>query len=122
MFPIRLGARLGDDERCVGEYAWYDLNSDERTHPVGLKRPNLWGLFDLLGNVSEWCEDVWHADYMGAPAVATAWMDGESAQPRRVLRGAAWDMDAFRCRSAYRSFDWKQLGTSRFGLRIVVET
>jgi formylglycine-generating enzyme required for sulfatase activity len=112
---------FGDDERCVGDYAWYDVNSSEHTHPVGLKSPNPWGLFDVIGNVWEWCEDVWHADYTGAPTVGKAWMDGESRRPRRVLRGAAWDMDAFRCRSAYRSFDGKQLGTSRFGMRIVVE-
>jgi formylglycine-generating enzyme required for sulfatase activity len=112
---------FGDDERVVGAYAWYDLNSGGQTHPVGLKRPNPWGLFDVIGNVWEWCEDVWHADYTGAPSVGTAWRDGEPTQPRRVLRGAAWDMDAFRCRSAYRSFDWKHLGTSRFGLRIVAE-
>jgi formylglycine-generating enzyme required for sulfatase activity len=112
---------FGDDEQGLGEYAWYELNSDEQTHPVGLRLPNPWGLSDLLGNVWEWCEDIWHADYTGAPSSGTAWMEGESAQPRRVLRGAAWDMDAFRCRSAYRSHDWKQLGTSRFGVRIVLE-
>jgi formylglycine-generating enzyme required for sulfatase activity len=112
---------FGDDERGIDECAWYELNSREGTHPVGLKRPNAWGLFDLIGNVWEWCEDVWHADYTGAPSVGAAWMEGESAQPRRVLRGGAWDMDVFRCRSAYRSYDWMQLGTSRFGMRVVVE-
>ncbi len=46
---------------------------------------------------------------------------GEEEQPRRVLRGGAWDMDLFRCRSAYRSFDWKDLATDRFGLRIAID-
>jgi formylglycine-generating enzyme required for sulfatase activity len=112
---------FGDDDRCVGEYAWFDLNSSDHTHPVGLKRPNPWGLCDIIGNVWEWCEDVWYADYTAASMVGAPWMDGEQAQPRRVLRGAAWDMDAFRCRSAYRSFEGKELGTSRFGMRIVIE-
>jgi formylglycine-generating enzyme required for sulfatase activity len=108
-------------EQDVGEYAWYDLNSGERTHPVGLKKPNTWGLFDMTGNVWEWCEDVWHSDYDDAPSDGSAWMHNEDKQPRRSLRGAAWDMDAFRCRTAYRSYDWKHISTSRFGMRIVVD-
>jgi formylglycine-generating enzyme required for sulfatase activity len=76
------------------DYAWFNLNSGERTHPVGLKRPNPWGLHDMIGNVWEWCADVWHDNYSGAPHDGGARLEGELDQPRRCLRGAAWDMDA----------------------------
>jgi formylglycine-generating enzyme required for sulfatase activity len=103
------------------EYAWFDMNSDEHTRPVGLKRPNPWGLHDMVGNVWEWCADVWHGDYVNAPSDGSPWLDGEARQPRRCLRGGAWDMNAFRCRSTYRSYDYKDLPTSRFGFRVAVD-
>ncbi|MCU0727854.1 MAG: formylglycine-generating enzyme family protein, partial [Planctomycetes bacterium] len=67
----RAGSRteycFGDDEAKLGEYAWFDANSGGRAHAAGTKRPNAWGLYDLHGNVWEWCEDRWHDDYEGAP-------------------------------------------------------
>ena len=113
---------FGDDAKMLSEYAWFELNSDERAHPVGLKRPNAWGLFDMVGNVWEWCEDVWHGDYTGAPEDGTAWMTNQEWQDRRVVRGAAWNMDAFRCRCSYRSYDHKGTATDQLGFRIVVDT
>jgi formylglycine-generating enzyme required for sulfatase activity len=106
--------------QVLAEYAWFDLNSGDRTHPVGQKRPNPWGFHDILGNVWEWCADTWHASYVGAPSDGVPWLDNETLQPRPCLRGGAWDMNSFRCRSTYRSFDWKELATNRFGLRIAV--
>ena len=120
------GPVLDDNEvpwearQALCEYAWFDLNSADGTQPVGLKRPNPWGLHDMLGNVWEWCADVWHADYAGAPDDGSPWTQGEERQPRRCLRGGAWDMNAFRCRSPYRSYDHRDLATNRFGFRVAV--
>src|SRR5262249_54775321 len=102
------------------EYAWFEENSREETHAVGLKKPNPWEFFDIVGNLWEWCEDVWHSDYVGALIDGSPWRSAADPQPRRCLRGGAWNMDAFRCRSFYRSWDRKDVATNRFGFRIGV--
>ncbi len=58
---------FGDDESQLGDYAWFIDNSDNVTHPVGQKRPNLWGIYDMHGNVWEWCADKYHASYATKP-------------------------------------------------------
>jgi len=112
---------IPEARRALYDFAWFDLTSCGRTHPVGLKLPNPWGLYDMIGNVWEWCSDVWHADYNDAPSDGAPRLDKLARQPQRCLRGGAWDMNAFRCRSSYRSYDHKGLATNRFGLRIAVE-
>jgi formylglycine-generating enzyme required for sulfatase activity len=92
----------GDDPgyTSLTKYAWYYDNSGETTHPVGQKLANPWGLYDMHGNVYEWCQDWWSDSLPGGIAIdpqgpATGWF--------RVLRGGSWDYDASFCRSAYRN-------------------
>lgn len=91
---------FGDDEDQLGDYAWYGDNPDNTTHPVGQKKANSWGLYDMHGNVWEWCEDGWHKNYQNAPKDGTAWNNNDSQA--RVLRGGSWDMAPSYCRSACR--------------------
>ncbi|MBF0141494.1 MAG: formylglycine-generating enzyme family protein [Magnetococcales bacterium] len=71
------------------------------THPVAMKNPNLWGLYDMLGNVFEWCADAWHDSYEGAPVDGRVWEnDGPTAV--RVFRGGSWSTQARLVRAAFR--------------------
>jgi len=109
---------FGDDEKLLGEYAWYEHNSGERTHPVGEKKPNAWGLHDMHGNVCEWCEDVWQGSYQGAPSDGSAWV--KEAGGMRVRRGGAWNFSPGPCRSHVRSGNTPGSDTNRPGLRVVL--
>jgi formylglycine-generating enzyme required for sulfatase activity len=94
---------LGDDESKLGDYAWYADNSDWKTHPVGQKKPNPWGLYDMHGNVWEWVQDCWHSDYNGAPTDGSAWVVAcKYAGADRVFLGGSWLYYARFCRSASR--------------------
>jgi len=70
--------------------------------PVGMYPPNAWGLYDMHGNVDEWCEDVWHSSYEGAPTDGSAWLEGETKIPFRVMRGGWASATEFVCTSASR--------------------
>jgi formylglycine-generating enzyme required for sulfatase activity len=89
---------FGDDEAKLEEYAWYSKNSQDKTHPVGQRKPNAWGLYDMHGNVLEWCQDR-YGDYPAGPVTDPT---GSASGERRVLRGGSWDSDARYTRSANR--------------------
>ena len=78
---------FGDDASQLGKYAWYDANSSSTTHTVGGKTPNGWGLFDMHGNVWEWCQD-WHARYGN---VDVSDPTGPASGSGRGLRGGSFD-------------------------------
>jgi formylglycine-generating enzyme required for sulfatase activity len=87
----------------LGQYSWFADNSDQKTHPVGQKKPNRWGLFDMYGNVSEWCEDVYSPDYYqhSAPADPTG-PPSPGKDVKRVMRGGSWKASAAMCRATFR--------------------
>jgi len=94
----------GDDSGYtqIGTYAWYSgNNSPSGTKPVGGKTGNAFGLYDMSGNVYEWCEDDYHSSYTGAPTNGSAWVDSPRAS-YRTLRGGLWYSGAGSCRSACR--------------------
>ena len=106
---------FGDDEKGLSEYAWFGRDWEDGTRPVATRRPNRWGLFDLHGNAWEWCEDVWHEDYVGAPGDGSAWTSGGS--PHRVIRGGCWGYPAVSCRSAFRYWDHPAYRGRNLGFR-----
>lgn len=110
---------FGDDEAQLEEYAWYDKNADGKTQPVGQKKPNQFGLYDMHGNVWEWCEDHWHEDYTGAPADGSAWIDDNDEKTRqRVLRGGSWGFDPLGLRARYRDWDRRDYRSRYNGFRV----
>jgi formylglycine-generating enzyme required for sulfatase activity len=88
----------GDDEAGLADVAWFDKNIARMTHPVGQKRPNAWGLYDMYGNVWEWCQDWQDMNYYAKPATDDP--AGPSGGWNRLLRGGSWGYPAWYCRSA----------------------
>ncbi|MDT7781309.1 MAG: hypothetical protein QOC99_3821 [Acidobacteriota bacterium] len=104
-----------------GNYVKRLNDNDNHTHSVGQKQPNAFGLYDIHGNVWEWCEDWFHDSYAGAPANGSAWLSG-GEQKYRVLRGGSWINEANTIRSAFRSWNTPDYLYSINGLRVVAVT
>jgi len=110
---------FGDDESKLNEYAWYEISFGSETHPVGQKKPNSLGLYDIHGNVWEWVQDRWHSSYNVAPSDGSAWEDGNSSS--RLIRGGSWGSNTVSCRSAARLGDDPDSCGSVVGFRLLRE-
>jgi formylglycine-generating enzyme required for sulfatase activity len=91
---------FGGDPRQLGDYAWFTANSARKTHPVGRKKPNAWGLYDMHGNVAEWCQDVYDPGYYAASPEKDP--RGPESGNDYVLRGGSWKSAADAVRSSSR--------------------
>ena len=108
-YACRAGTETPRYREDLNEIAWYPENSQGETHPVGQKVPNDWGLYDTLGNVLEWCEDVWTEDYEARKSAA--------ASAHRVIRGGSWLDFAQDVRAAYRFRRGPSARGNRLGFR-----
>lgn len=121
-YAARAGAStrfsFGDDPdySMLGEYAWYMVNSNGRSHAVGQKKPNAYGLHDIYGNVWEWCFD-WYSSHPGGTVKNPM---GPSDGTARVFRGGGWDYKAAACRSAFRNYVVPVRRLDYLGFRVVL--
>ncbi len=98
----------------LDDVAWYENNSGKETHPVGQKQPNAWGLYDMLGNVWEWCQD-WYGGYPDGDVIDPV---GPSSGSRRVIRGGSWYHFARDVRAARRILDAPGYRNNDLGFRL----
>jgi formylglycine-generating enzyme required for sulfatase activity len=119
-FACRAGSStrfyFGEGDDPLSEHAWYSGNSGSRTHSVGQKKPNGWGLYDMHGNVWEWCQDR----YGPLPGGSVADPAGGVAGINRVFRGGSWGMGSSRCRSAYRVWNKPEYRDYTLGFRVAL--
>ncbi len=126
-YTCRAGTNMrysfGDSESELDKYCCFG-NKDVGSHPVGQKKPNPWGFYDMHGNVWEWVQDVYHDSYEGAPEDGSAWNETDlSARTLRILRGGSWQTSAVGCRSASRYYmpPVVRRKSSRVGFRLLRE-
>ena len=120
-YAARGGTHWQDDFKYAGSHdidkvAWYDPNSHQKTNPVGLKTPNQLGLFDMSGNVWEWCSD-WYKAYSRAAVSNPKEATEESF---RVLRGGSWHDASGACRPSHRNYTHPELNYDLLGFRLVI--
>ena len=117
-YAVRAGRRFrfsfGNSDRRLDEYAWYSSNSEFRTHPVGKKKPNALGLYDMHGNVLEWCQDL----YANYPSHLVTDPKGPPDGSHRVVRGGSWYDESKDVRSANRGLEPPTYGFHNVGFRV----
>lgn len=122
--PFSFGEIITPD--VVNYNGEYSYNSSPKgayrikTTEVGSFPPNPFGLYDMHGNVWEWCVDDWHEDYKNAPSDGNAWLVDKNSQLRKLLRGGSWHYNPLNCRSANRFSDFLDHGRTDIGMRVVL--
>ncbi len=109
---------FGDSKSSLGSYAWYGNNSNSKTHKVGQKQPNPWGVYDMHGNVWEWCEDWYTDSYSNTPTNGDE--NNNGSQKMKVLRGGSWVNVAGSLRSASRYRNDPTFAIDGIGFRVVL--
>ena len=105
------------DIKTLSQYAWYRKNSADKTHPIGQLKPNAWDLYDVHGNVHEWCQDWFDRNYYSqSPSNLPL---GPSSGLAKVLRGGDWGSEDWYCRCASRSLSSPDRRSNRLGFRLV---
>jgi len=111
-----------EDDTCIKDAAldvagWYCSDSQGISHAVASKKPNPWGIFDMHGNVAEFCED-WYGEYPAGPNVDPA---GPGFGKGHVIRGGSWKSPPEGCRSSFRGGVWSGAKGAEYGFRVVKE-
>jgi formylglycine-generating enzyme required for sulfatase activity len=114
-YACRAGT-TGDYYGNVDDIGWYFNNSGQKTHAVGGKQPNAFGLYDMSGNVDEWCEDWYDGNYYASSPATDP--QGPNSGPYRVLRGSSWDSFAAGLRSVHRFFSGTDFRFNEYGFRL----
>ena len=111
---------FGDSEALLDDYAIYEYSSNGRTAVVGSKLPNRLGIFDLSGNVWEWCEDDFFPNYNGASPEGKARVGGNEGESFKVRRGGSYKSGYLALRSSFRGYSRPDFVSNDIGFRIVI--
>lgn len=106
---------FGNSPESLSDHAWHGENAEIRTHEVGQKKPNAWGLHDMHGNTWEWCRDWYHKDLPGGTDP-----EAKEAGTGRVIRGGGWNAAPNLCRTAFRSGQQPEGGGHLLGFRVAL--
>ncbi len=119
-YAARAGSRklyvFSDSAKQLGDYAWFDGNSGGKVHPVGQKKPNAWGLYDMQGNLWEWVQDGYDANFYARSPKQNPFNKTGYA---KVLRGGSWRYNSAYCRPAYRHNNLADYRSNYIGFRLV---